>query len=632
MRSRSRVWPEDCLVNFRKLTHNGAGQHAAPHSSGDRKGWDQWVSATKTRGHPLGNTLGDWLHRYGEAHGFERDPTPDERLDLRRFNMRQGIAFEDRVAGYLAQRADLTRITTDGLESRDLEKAKATIAALQAGCEIVHGGVLWNPETRTYGIPDFLIRSDVFDRLFPDHPDPYGGVGGDQRDAGPRDGSRYVVVDAKFTTLHLFVQPAPGRRPLKGSRPGEINNEGSSPAYRAQLFLYNAALARVQGEAPRLAFLLGRGWKQGSDRGANATERLGPVSMTAELADSTQEAVRWIHRLRKDGANWRILPRPSLPELRPPSSGDADWPWKGAIRQITEELDDPVRLWQVGPPKRDKAAAEGITSWRDARVTAASLGVTGTRTEPVLEAILDVNRTEGPIVRPDRVTAAEDEWRPRPRLEFFVDFETVSNANDDFSTFPDKGGQPLIFMIGCGHVEDGEWRFSCFVADRLTAKAEATAIDAWIEHMRSVRRRLGVTETPLAFHWAHAEQSTLEKAYNSACKRHPGKSWADSADFAWFDLLKDVVKEQPVVVRGAFGFGLKEIAKTLHGHGLIETSWEDSPVDGLGAMVGAWHCDREAEAKRTRLIDTGLMQEIQRYNEVDCQVMQEILDYLRDNH
>jgi len=55
-------------------------------------------------------------------------------------------------------------------------------------------------------------------------------------------------------------------------------------------------------------------------------------------------------------------------------------------------------------------------------------------------------------------------------------------------------------------------------------------------------------------------------------------------------------------------------------------------VDGLGAMVGAWHCGREAAARGIRLIDTELMQEIQRYNEVDCQVMQQILEYLRQNH
>ena len=91
-------------MNFHKLTHNDAGQNVAPRSADDREGWDAWVSATKTRGYLLGNTLGDWLHCYGEDHEFERDPTPDQRLDLRQFNMKQGVAFEDHVAGHLAQR------------------------------------------------------------------------------------------------------------------------------------------------------------------------------------------------------------------------------------------------------------------------------------------------------------------------------------------------------------------------------------------------------------------------------------------------------------------------------------------------------------------------------------------------
>ena len=219
-------------------------------------------------------------------------------------------------------------------------------------------------------------------------------------------------------------------------------------------------------------------------------------------------------------------------------------------------------------------------------------------------------------------------------LEFFVDFETVNNTNDDFRRFPEKGGQPLIFMIGCGHMEEGRWRFRCFVADRLTPNAEAKAIDAWIEHMRSVGIRLGVAEeAPRVFHWGSCgRQRNLETAYNSACRRHPDKDWTSSLRLGWFNLLRKVVQAQPVVVRGAFAFGLKEVAKALHGHGLIRTEWGDSEVDGLGAMVGAWHSDREAEDRGVRLIDTDLMQEIRRYNQVDCKVMQEILEYLRQHH
>ena len=78
--------------------------------------------------------------------------------------------------------------------------------------------------------------------------------------------------------------------------------------------------------------------------------------------------------------------------------------------------------------------------------------------------------------------------------------------------------------------------------------------------------------------------------------------------------------------------GLKTVAKALHARGLIETSWGDSKVDGQGAMVGAWRCDAEAGRKGIRLADTELMEAIQEYNEVDCRVMREILDYLRAHH
>jgi hypothetical protein len=83
---------------------------------------------------------------------------------------------------------------------------------------------------------------------------------------------------------------------------------------------------------------------------------------------------------------------------------------------------------------------------------------------------------------------------------------------------------------------------------------------------------------------------------------------------------------------GAFGFGLKAIAKNLYKHGLIETSWDDGPVDGLGAMVGAWYCNRQVAGTGQSMRDMDYMQEIEAYNEVDCKVMWELVNYLRENH
>ena len=212
-------------------------------------------------------------------------------------------------------------------------------------------------------------------------------------------------------------------------------------------------------------------------------------------------------------------------------------------------------------------------------------------------------------------------------MEFYVDFETVSDLDDDFSKIPERDGQPLIFMIGCGYVANGHWRWECFTADSLTEACEAQVIDGWLEHMELIRKRVDPQGAlPLVYHWSNAEQSTFETAFNSACERHSDKGWEAPR---WFDLLGEVVRAEPIVVRGSMGFGLKSVAKAMHSHGLIETEWGAGPTDGLGAMVGAWSCAKESAERRCSLRDTELMQQIARYNEVDCRVMMDIVKYIR---
>ena len=555
-------------MKFHKLTHNDAGEDVTPRT---REDWDDWVSATKLRGYLLKNTLGDWLDLYGEANGFERDaadPTYDERLDFFRFVMDQGVRFERAVVAHLAEGNDFVRIAESGLDSQDLDKAKETLAALAGGREIVHQGVLWNPESRTFGAPDFLIRSDVFDRLFPDHLDEGEG----EQPAPELDRSwHYLVVDAKFTKIRL------------GKARKDLLSKGfSTPAYKGQLFVYNAALGRLQGYPPPRAFLLGRGYehrytrkKQKFElRSDDATERLGQVPMDEGLGEQTAEAGEWIRRLRREGRGWSPLPEPSVPELQPRNS---DAPWRNAIQGIARQ-----------------------------------------RREATLPD------TPGPVLQPERVGAEEEHWRHRTPLEFFVDFETVNDLNDDFSAFPKAGGRAMIFMIGCGHIEDGAWKFRCFIAERLDAPSEVRIVEAWLGHMQELSRRSRVEE-PRIFHWSDAEPSWLK----SARGRHPGEALPDPN---WFDLYKRVFNEEPIAVRGAHDLGLKSVAKALHSERLIETSWGDSRVDGQGAMVGAWRCDEEAGRAGVHLEATELMQEILEYNEVDCRVMEEILNYLREHH
>ncbi len=608
------------------ITCDDSGAERVPESRSD---WDEWVSASKTRNHVLGDPLLDWLHRHGESKGFEQDAA-DERTDFLAFIFRKGVEFEHAVVEYLrglgvGEVRSLGGDDSSPVSSRDLDSALATWDAMAEGVAVIDQGALRDPESRTYGLPDLLVRSDVLAELFPGDLRPeQAAVAAPDLDIGQR---HYIVVDIKYTTLGLTAR-------------GRLGNSGSSGAYKAQLHVYNRALGRLQGYRPPRAFLLGRGWKQTvrgtTARGSGCMDRLGPVghnekTSTGTLQQRVDAAAEWIRRMRRDGHGWDALPVPSVDELRPHAGGDAG-AWSGAVKHIADAGGDLTVLSGVGVDRRREANKAGLFDWRDKRVTPHALGVNGAVTAARLGALLDVNRTPGPVVRPARVEADRAEWIDTPPLEFYADFETVSDLDDDFSAIPERGGQPLIFMVGCGHIEDGQWRFECFTADELSEPAEAAAIEQWLQHMAAVRDRIDPGGRPRVIHWSAAEVSWLQTAYNAAVKRHGqrGQRWAEPR---WFDFLARVVKKEPIVVRGAHGFGLKAVTNALNDAGLIDARWQTGPADGLGAMVGSWWCQNElAQGRAARLTDLDLMGEIREYNEIDCKAMMEIVRYLRENH
>ena len=631
------------------LTHRNDGSRVATPVS--HEDWRQWVSAGRTRNWMLNDPLVHWLQLYGKSRGYvprQELASYAKELDFVEFIFEKSRAFEAGILRLLQEQYEVTTIAHGYEEIRKLDKAEETFATMVKGMPIIYQAVLWDAQNLNYGSPDFLVRSDILRQVFPD------SISGQEAAvAAPDLGDNtwhYRVVDTKFTTLHL------------NSRGTELANDGSGPAYKAQLYIYNRMLGRLRGFEPPESYLLGRGWqltsKSVTHRGTSAIERLGPVPQNGAttnqvpIADTVEEALSWVRRVRTEGQDWQLLPEPSVPELYPNMGGadddmmlagssaelepgdEEDGPgdrWEGVKRWLADELKELTQLWQVGVNKRKDAHSDGIYRWDDPRLTPAKVGITGPKQAAVLQQLLAVNRGGGPPVLPLQIGTTRGEWHAVPDVEFYVDFEYCSDLNDDFFKLPEKGGQPLIFMIGCGHVENGEWRFKSLVANDLSETEEIRIIQEWVDHMSAVCDRLDPANSkPRIFHWAHAEPTTLQNAHNSAWNRH--NQPADWPDLYWYDFLQKVIRQEPVVVRGALGFGLKTVANAMHSQGLIETDWDDSPVDGLGAMVGAWRCGEEARRKGVPMTSLPLMDEIARYNEVDCKVMMEIVRYLRANH
>ncbi|MBA3725431.1 MAG: hypothetical protein H0W86_03025 [Armatimonadetes bacterium] len=568
--------------------------------------WDNWVSASKIRNWFRDDPLLDWLDLYGEAKGYVPDHKRqgyDPTTDFGRFIIEKGRQFEAKVIEHLESKMQIRRLGTpwSGRAQEAWEAwATETDALLKGGVQAIYQGAVIDPTSRMYGRPDLTVRNDALRSICDEAPEVCG------------DDHHYSVIDIKYAGVEVLK---------KGCISATSNR-------LSQLLVYNRGLAAVQGTFSPLGYLLGRTYERDKVRHGSCFAMLAPARMDdAKLAASVDLAADWMRRVRSEGADWQVEPEPTLDELRPNMGNTEDSPWHQAKVEINESLKDLTSLWHVSTEKRPLGITRGISRWDDGKCDASVFELSDDRAR-VLDCILASQRPEAPLVSPERISADRNLWHQSKPVQFYVDFETVSNLDDDFSTFPEAGGRPLIFMIGCGHEEAGEWRFERFIADRLDEASEASIIDAWIAHMADLSARFGEA-SPLVFHWSPAETSSLSNAFNSARERHPGATWPEPN---WFDFLGRVMRKAPITIKGALAFGLKAVAKAMHSNGLIRERWEDGPGDGMAAMVGAWRCQAEAVAKDCRLIDLDLMKAIGDYNEVDCKVMWEIIAYLRAKH
>ena len=581
--------------------------------------WLDWIAAGDTRNYCRNDLLTDWLDLYGESYGLVRDrylEGYDETFDLGRFLMRQGREFERKLMADLASRYETLRIATRPDEARSRDAAVATWDAMAAGIPIIAGAVLRDPQLRMFGVVDLLVRSDVLAEL---SGDAFAGDPLELPVIGLSHGRHYRVVDVKFQTLELL-------------RTGDLTTAAGALDTLAQTWVYNEALGRLQGYTPPASYVVGRAWRQGDERGDRAWERVARVrhevflrGRGVELREFVQQASAWVRRVRTEGAEWRALPLPSVPELWPNMKAE-DSGWHDAKARIAKELGELTLMPRIGVNERVRAHAAGVTRWDDPRLSAALVGISG-KDATVLDAVLAVNRDGGAPLRPERLR--DGAWRVPTPVEAYVDFEFLQDLADDFSAFPRKGGQALIFQIGCGTYRDGAWRFRQFTVDDLSLDAEARMVDDWLAYLRELcgEAVCDLLETRL-IHWSIAEQSNFERAYDNARNRHPDRDWPP---LPWFDLL-EIVQSEPVVVRGAFSSSLKSIARAMRANGLIATDWGAGVADGAGAMAGAWNAALEAKRRGVMLGDTDAMREVASYNEVDCRVMAEILDHLRREH
>ena len=525
---------------------------------------------------------------YGEAAGYEKDEI-EATYDFDCFIQEKGITFERYVYEELDVRPLISRAIT---VQRAKQQSQRTRELLEQRVPVLAQAVLMDFNTKRWGIADLLVSTDWFREAFPEY----------AREHLQEDLDGYIVGEIKF----------------------QSESASSSHLQKvriAQLNVYIESLARF-APTPSWGFFILRSpsaFPLGSGE-------ISVARISSEIRELTINATNWIRFVRKKGNE--LVPG-THPELFPNMKNKHDSPWRGAKKQIAQELDELTRLYYVSVQKRSILHSKGVYTCSELGEQFQSdpsvLDVVfkpGGKARKELEAILEANYGEQPVVFFENPNVASL-WKECAKAEFFVDFETFNSLNVDFDLFPELEGTPMIFMIGCGDYLEGEWKFKCFVAEHESHQAEHDMIEAFLSYVDSRLSQYNATlEETRFYHWYAHEPREMR----SAAERHREPSWVQ---LPWVDLMV-CMQNQPIAIKGSFDFSLKSVAPALQRLGHIQTSWPRGTLaDGLAAMVGAWKAYAIAEKKEVPVQEVGIMRKIIDYNEIDCKVMGEILEWMR---
>jgi hypothetical protein len=545
----------------------------------------------------LNDPMVDWLKQRNPSEDFASQTDP-----FRDFLMTRGCEFETEVIELIKKKIPVVF----GAKRITPETVARTLSLMAEGVPAIHSAPVMNYDNHTRGIIDLLVRSDYLDAFINVPPLSDDEVQIGIFPEGALTPYHYVVIDIKFSTLHLRADGI------------HLLNSGSFPAYKAQCLIYTQAIGKMQGYTPLKTFILGRSWsfteKGIKHHNSFCFDKLGVIDfgkVDKDYLELTAKAIQWVKDVAQNGDSWTVACRP---ELYPNMCIDGDF--RMEKKRIAYEIGDITMLWNCGVKHRANALANGITSWRDERCTAKTLGVASSYA-PIVNAILSVNRDHRPIMLPAHILTNVHEWR-QVCDDMFVDFETISDIVGSFSG---------LFMIGVysrrsAESEEPGWEYTNFTANQATHEEEFRIMNDFVQFIR--KRSNGHQKLWYWFaennFWRTAENRQFDLAGQNIERQGTITAW----NLNWVDL-RDIFVSEPIVIKDCFAFGLKAIAGAMKKHGMITAELDSECQDGMTAMINAWNVYESGTDVKASVV----MQDIIKYNRFDVVSLWDILRHLR---
>lgn len=507
-------------------------------------------------------------------------------------------------------------------ESLSVYKYENTKKALQEGADIIIRPVLLDYKRKIHGIPDIIMKNKVAYNYLKTH--------------NNINGISHITPD-KYSGYTIFCTTLKHNFPKKGLLSKWDNVLKSR--YSVFLSIVNSI---TNNNNNLISFI-----------GTNTCLILDPTNIQDSQDLTISNGIEWIRTLRNNGREWlQYINNNEVPKnsnIMPNMCNKFDQKWRYIKRDLAERWGELTLLWYCGINQRNKAHEKGVYSWKEYNNKKTSEDVvlslysdnekevdyTFSNRKRIIKSMIELNRSNKIYTSKNFGEITEPYIDTQNALEVYIDFEVLSgkNINKNISKRL-QTPQNIIYLIGMQWKcpEKNNIEFNSFISSSLTISSEKDMLKEWWNKVKELKRKYDV-EKVILYHWSAAEERFLKKAFERHSLSYI-KSNLESGNYDLRDLMEMYIDAE-VVIRGVWGYSVKDIAKGLHKHGLISEVWDDTEKggdlinSGEGTIVTATNCYKEILNNGINIKNNPNFTPIINYNKMDCNVLYHLLYFLR---
>ena len=570
------------------------------------------------------DTILDWLEIYGNRNQLQLEQT--QKLNIKNFVYSQYKKLVSHLYHYIKQKCNTKdyieisnkhpsindntsihfkeTINQKGLCYSDFAE---TINSLNEGIPIIFNGVLYNPERKKLGYYNIILKYQYLSLIFP-------MAIKKLKEANINfNWNDYTFIQVKYSKLKLCSENL------------YLLNQGSQKIYKIEQTHLHQVFNYYQKVDLNNSFIIGRKSNYSTKRityeNCNVLNSIGifdQLSRDVNYINDINAADQWLHELRKNGHSWSIDP-PDRYELLPNMKNNQDSPWSQYKKQLAEKNKDLTKLWYLGNAERLRLWESGhlIKKWDQLDINILKYNQ---HYKNIIGNIIQSNKHGYPI----NLNKLKQQIQSlRKNIEFFLDFEFVTDLGDDFSQFPESNSSKFIYMIGmiASNSETSKVTYHNYLINRLDKNTEIETMNHWLQEIDKLNNNQNEITI---YHWGAAEKFQLRSYISSQNQLCFGKNEKIVKKINLIDLC-ELFKNCEVSIPGCFNYGLKDIVPVLYQHKWINSIWPND-LTGEDAMIAAIEAEKECQCGHyLKLSDVPLMNDFIQYNYIDCKVLEEIV-------